>query len=379
MNLIKRIIAAALVLCLALSLVGCGDTTWIAEIDGEVVPSGLYIYYQTDAYGDALFQLYQENTDYLMDYIYYYNYGYVNSEVFNDTLSNGQTVEEYINQYAMDMCKQYVVVSRLFDELGLEISAEEQALIDTQLRNTWNNTGSSWEKIGISESSLKAAVIARYKEDRVFDAYYEIGGLNGTTEEEIEAYFAEHYARVKYMTFTFSDSLDDAVDSTRKDEQYALANSYLERANAGESMNDLIAEYNELIAAEDETDDAEDVNDDADDVNIEDEEVDEHVNETILSVDGTYPTEKFVSYVFNNCKVGEFTIIQDDLCYYLVERLDILERDDLYDTNRDAILTDLFDSDYTKLINQRLSGYNVVENERSIKRYTVAKAFPDAQ
>lgn len=29
-----------------LSLTACGDTTWIAKVDGEVINSGAYIYYQ---------------------------------------------------------------------------------------------------------------------------------------------------------------------------------------------------------------------------------------------------------------------------------------------------------------------------------------------
>ena len=376
MNLIKKIIAAALVLCIALSLVGCGDTTWIAEVDGVTVPSGLYIYYQTEAYGDALYNLYQTNSDnsnYLMAYIYYYNYGYVDPALFTASMSDGTTVEEYINTYALDMCKQYVVVDRLFNELGLEITADEQALIDNQVRNTWNSNGDSWEKIGVSEDSLKIAVVSKIKEERVFDAYYEIGGLNGTTEEEIEAYFSDNYARIKYMTFTFAESMDDAVDSARKDEQFALANSYLDRANAGEDMNTLIAEHKAELAAENETD-----ADDADDeVSVDDVEVDLYANESILSKEATYPTEKFVNYVFNNCNIGEYTVIQDDLCFYLVQRLDILEREGLYDNYRDSILTELFDKDYTTLMNQRLAGYTVTENTKSIKRYTVEKAFPE--
>ena len=379
MNYIKRILAAILVACIALSLVGCGDTSWVCEVDGQSVASGLYIYYQTEGYGNALFELYQQNSDYLMAYIYYYNYGYVEPTLFDVEMSDGATVRDHINKYAIDMCKQVVVVDKLFDELGLEIPAEEQALLDNQIRSAWSNSKNDWEAIGVSEASFKAAVMSNYKEDAVFDAYYEIGGLNGTTEQEIEAYFADNYARIKYMTFTFAESMDDAVDSARKDEQLRIANDYLDLAQSGSDFDELIEQYNKYLKIISE-ENSEEVESDEEDVDLEADEAepDEYANEVILTKEGTYPTEKFVNYVFTTCPVGEFSIIQDDTCFYLVQRLDILERDGLYSNYRDSILFELFDSDYTGLINQRLAGYTVNINDSAVKRYKAEKAFPDA-
>lgn len=400
MNLLKRIAAAVMVVCVLLSFAGCGDTTWIAEIDGETVPSGLYIYYLSEGYGAAVGELYQQNSDYAMHYLYYANYGYVDTSILDVALESGQTVREYIAAYALDMCRQAKVVDKLFDELGLTIPEEDQDLIDSQVRNAWNSNGEMLESKGVSQTSLEAAIVAKYKENAVFDKYYEIGGLNGTTEEEIEAYFSDNYARVKYMTFTFADNIDDAVDDERKDEQYNLAQSYLERAEAGESMDDLIAEYNKVQAAangetadeaeseeeaEPEADDTageteEDSTDEtaeADDTAEAEEETDEYANEIILSKDAQYPTEKFVNYVFTACEVGGYTVIQDDTCFYLVQRLDVLEREGLYDNYRDSILVELFDSDYTKLINDKLAEYEVVINQKSVDRYKVDDVFED--
>ncbi len=389
MKLIKRIIAAALVFALALSLAGCGDTTWICKVDDQSVASGLYIYYQTEGYGDALYKLYQEDSQtYMMPYVYYYNFGYVDTEILNSKMSDGTTVEDYINQYAMDMCKQVVVVDKLFDELGLEIDADMQSVLDNSVRTSWNDSKDSWEEIGVSEASYTAAQIESYKEDQVFNAYYEVGGLNGTTEDDVKAFFADNYARIKYMTFNFSDSLEDAVDEGKKNEQLNLANEYLDMANSGSDFDELIEQYNsylESIAkaegeeteeAADDTDEAE-AAEDTDEAEAAEEEEVEYPNESVLSKESTYPSEKFVNYVFTTCPVGSCTVIQDDLNFYLVQRLDITERTDLYDDNRESIITDLFDSDFTGLINKRLSGYTVTTNDKSVKRYTVKKAFPE--
>ena len=377
MKLIKRILAVMLVLCMTLGLAGCGDTTWICEVDGNTVAAGLYIYYQNEGYGDALYNLVQEDSNtYFMYYLYYYNYGYVEPQLFDVALSSGKTVEEHINSYALDMCKQVVIMDKLFDELGLEFTADEQALIDTQVRSAWSNAQESWEKSGVSEASFKAALVANYKEDKVFDAYYEVGGRNGTTEEEIKDYFAENYARIKYMTFTFADSVDDAIDEARKNEQLDLANEYLAAAQSGTPMDELIKQYNEYLASletEEEDDDVVNV-----DLSGDEDADDEYANESVLSKESTYPTEKFVNYVFTTVNVGDYSVIQDDTCFYLVERLDVRERTDLYDQYRGSIMEELFDSDFTRLINQELAKYTVNVNDRSVKRYTVKQTFADA-
>lgn len=397
MTKFKRIIAAALALCLALGLAACGDTRWICEVDGNTIPAGLYIFYQNEGYGDALFKLAQEDSEtYLYPYIYYYNYGVVDSSLFSTALSSGETVEEHVNSYAMDMCKQYTVVSKLFDDLGLEITDDEQALIDNQVRTGWTNSGDKYEKVGISKDSYEMSIVSKFKEDKVFDAYYEVGGKNGTTEDEVMTFFSENYARVKYMTFTFSDSIDDAIDEGRKSEQLELANQYLEEAKSGVPMDDLIERHNEELAAQNaensESDEAaadgeasepveaetkEENGDTADDT-AEAEVVDPYANESILNKKATYPTEKFVNYVFTTVNVGDYAVIQDDTCFYVVERLDITEREDLYDTYRESIMQDLFDDDYTKLINTELEKYTVKVNDSAVKRYKAEKAFPDS-
>lgn len=392
MTKIKRLLAALTAVCIALSLAACGDTRWICEIDGETVPAGLYIYYQTEGYGDALYTLTQEDSEtYLYPYLYYYNYGYVDKTMFDTALASGETVEEHINSYAMDMCKQSIVVDKLFNDLGLELSDDDKALIDNQVRTAWTNNGENLEKIGISEDSLKLAMLSNYKEDKVFDAYYEVGGRNGTTEDEVMDYFAENYARVKYMTFTFADSVDDAIDEARKNEQLDLANSYLAEAQGGADFDELIERHDEELAAEEEADDeaaaeesseaedAEAEGTEEDDDGVTAELVDAYPNENVLSKDSTYPTEKFVNYVFTAVKEGETAVVQDDTCFYVVQRLDIREREDIYENYRATIMQDLFDSDFTTLVNNELKKYTVTENASAVKKYKAEKAFPEAE
>lgn len=94
-----------------------------------------------------------------------------------------------------------------------------------------------------------------------------------------------------------------------------------------------------------------------------------------MSLDSTSPSEKFVNYAFTEVADGESKLIQDDLNVYLIQKLDILERPEIYDENRDVFLNALFDESFTSLLNERLSGYTVEENASSIKRYKVERAL----
>lgn len=387
MNIIKRILAVMLVAVMALSLVGCGDTSWICRVDNVDIASGIYIFYQTQGYGEALAQLVQEDSQtYLYPYIYYLNYGTVIPEVLDASMSDGTTVKDYINKYAMDMCKQVLVIERLYNDLGIESDGDLE-LYENKVRTNWVNTKSSWESLGVSEASYKTASLSTYKENKLFEAYYEVGGINGTTEEQVKTYFADKFARIKSMTFRFADNVDDAIDAARKDEQLKLANDYLALAQGGSDFDELIEQYNAYLETvensddnADNTDNAEDAHDGHDhDAEAESAAESEYKNESVLSKDSTYPSEKFVNYVFTTVKVGDFSVIQDDTCFYLVHRLDVNERTDLYENNRASIISELFDKDFTKLINEKLSGYNVEVNDASVKRYTVEKAFPDAK
>ncbi|MCD8006423.1 MAG: hypothetical protein LUF29_05545 [Oscillospiraceae bacterium] len=379
-KLLRKALVFLTIFTVIFSMTGCGDTTWIVKVDDVTVNAGMYIYYQGAGYTAGVYELAEEDTT----YYYYYLFGY---SLLDETI-NGQSMSDYMSDYAVDMCKQYVVISKLFDELGLELSETELANIETSVANTWESYGDTYEAAGISEETIEKVAIITMMEEDVFNAYYEVGGLNGTTEDDIKDYLEENYVRIKYITFEFSESADDAIDEDYKAEMLEIANSYLERAEAGESMDDLIAEYAEILAAaeaEEEDEDSEDTDEDAEEAeeeaeeveveDTEDEEVDEYANEYIYSIEATSPSEKFINYVFTVCNVGEYTVIQDDTCFYLVERLDILERDDLYEANRDSYLEALFDEDYTTLINEKLATYEVEVNERSIKRYTAERAL----
>lgn len=366
MSIIKRLLTLMLAAVMALTLAGCADTAWVMKANDTVIDAGIYIYYQTQGYVDAVYQLAEQDEN----YYYYYLYGY---SLLEDEL-NDKPVSEHVNDFAMDMCRQYVVVDTLYNQLGLTLTEDDLAVIDNEVRQAWEKSHEYLETIGVSKSSLEKVIASKYKEERVFDAYYEIGGIKGTTEEMINSYVEDEYARVKFIKFDFADSPDDAIDAARKDEMLALANSYMERADNGEDFDTLIDEYEATLPENEENVEVEE-----EEPEYEDEETaalaEKYRNEYILGLDSTVPSPKFVKYVFSNCKVGEISVIQDDISFFVVQRLNVLEREDIMEASRDFIIKEIYDSDYTALINTTLSGYTITVNDKAIKRYTAKNAI----
>ena len=54
---VKKLFAVLMALVIMLSMTACGDTSWIINVDGEIVNSGLYIYYQSQGYTAAGYEL----------------------------------------------------------------------------------------------------------------------------------------------------------------------------------------------------------------------------------------------------------------------------------------------------------------------------------
>ncbi len=317
--------------------------SWIMRTDTVSIAPGVYIYYQTQGYITAVYQLADENQT-------YYEY-HMNGYSLLDVTLEDKPVSQHVDTFARNMCEQYIVVNTLFNELGLTVTGEEQKEINKEAKSIYRNSQAYMDGIGVTEADIADAVASTLKEQKVFDEYYKIGGIMGTTEETVNAYVNEKYARIKIIEFNFADSVDDAIDAERKNTMLALANVYLDRANNGEDFDALIAE----ITGEDTPDE-------------------EYANEFIIDTTSTVPSHKFTKYVFSNCKVGTYTIIQDDVSFYLVQRLNLLEREDIKRDSQALIIAELFDSNYTALINTKLREYTVETNADAVKKCTAYNA-----
>ncbi len=100
---------------------------------------------------------------------------------------------------ATQQCIRYVAVNTTFQHMGLSLTPAERAQISEESNALWRNFGAHYEKIGVSKTTfVKLHTSAAYTE-KLRLALYDENGAEPIPEEQLKAYFDEHYAAVRYM------------------------------------------------------------------------------------------------------------------------------------------------------------------------------------
>lgn len=264
MSLKKKIVSAALAFTMifsgAVSMTGCSDVSYVATVEGETVPAGVYILYSGSAYGNAISALKEEQPD--LD---------TTAEGFDyyaQTVS-GMSFGDYVKQEAMNGCKRYVQVNKLFDELGLEFTAEEKEIISDNLDSEWNfEVGSyaSWfgatdlekyetmadyyQALGVSQSSFKSVYMTAYKSSKIFDYYYAEGGTEEVAQSEIASWLGENYTVARYIAISLKDSDGNLIeDQAELKKLEDLAEGYKAQLDEGKTFAEVMAQYEAYLEA----------------------------------------------------------------------------------------------------------------------------------
>ena len=238
-NIYRKVLAAATAITMAFAVTACGEgTSWIAKCQDETINSGIYIYYQTEAMSEATSKLTKDNAD--LD---------TSDEKLLKTLTvDGVNVTQWVNDKATRRVKIFTAVNRKFDELGLELTPEDQDNIKNMSETYWQYYSGMYEKNGIGEDSFRKIVEYDYKKEKVFLHYYGEGGEKECDDAQLAAYLEGNYSRIKYIKFDLTDSEGNALDNDAKAEVKKLAEEYKKKAESGKNFDDLIKEYSDYTA-----------------------------------------------------------------------------------------------------------------------------------
>lgn len=225
MNLLKRAGAVLLAACTAVSLASCGENTANAmTVDGQDVRAGIYLYYATSAYGDAVETLRKggetfEGAETSDDY----------KKILDKANIDNITAEEWIQNKAEKACKVFVNIEKEFDALGLKLSGEELAAADANAASSMNYYGDYFTGAGIGEETVKAIVLNSYKQDAVWQAYYGEGGSKGIETQELYDFYKANNLRAKYIEMPLKDGEGNLLKADGKKVIEEMANDYLKR------------------------------------------------------------------------------------------------------------------------------------------------------
>ncbi|MBR1530223.1 MAG: hypothetical protein IJ642_13130 [Oscillospiraceae bacterium] len=253
MSVLKRITAGLTALSLVAVCTGCKNTTTAMTIDDYTVPAGVYLYYLSSAYNNAISQLAEENPDLDTEDI----------KAVKASVLEGKDIRTWCEDKAIEFCTDFVATEKKFDELGLTLSEENQTNIDSMMAYYWPSYEETMTADGISEESFKKVMISSYKSEEIFKYYYAVGGAEGVTDDDLREYYIENNMRAQYIAFDLHDSEGNLLKSEGKAEVKKLVDEYQKRAETAYKTGgaeavmtemDMIqadyAAYKESVAAE---------------------------------------------------------------------------------------------------------------------------------
>ncbi len=221
MSIFKKVSAFLTAVGIACSCAACGYNTINAlTVDNVEIPAGIYIYYANSAYNQALSKLSEEYPD--LDT--------TDAKAVKLCTLEGKDVMTWIQDEATDMCAEYVVIEQKFEEMGLELDADTQAMISMMKDYYWTNSQEMFAKNGISESSYEKIVTSSYKSELIFEHMYGVDGTEGTTEQDVYDYFKDHNIRCEYLEMPLRDGEGNLLKSDGKAEIMEMAKDYQKRA-----------------------------------------------------------------------------------------------------------------------------------------------------
>lgn len=244
MKLLKRAAAALLSVCTALTCVSCGEKTANAmSVDGKDVRAGIYLYYAINAYNDAVSELTDqgekfEDAETTKDI----------KKIVKNIQLDGVSVEEWIQNKAVEYCQTFVAIENEFDKLGLKLEGSELASIESTVESNMENFADFFKETGIGEKSVRDIVTSSYKQSKIWDAYYGEGGSKDIKEDTLKDYYADNHFRIKYIEMPLKDGEGNLLKADGKAEIEEMAKDYLARlAKKQGSEKDLMAEFDYLI------------------------------------------------------------------------------------------------------------------------------------
>ncbi len=348
MQMFKKILASILVLAMTLSFVSCANTDYAMEIDSVQIPAGLYIIYQNLAISEV-----QSHPDYDVELT-----------VFWDNMIEGKSMEQWINDRAIELAKQVIATNEIYDELGLSLTEEDIAEIEFSMAD-WDANAESYESIGVGETSFEKQIENGVKATDAFIAYYDAeNGIEPISDDDLITYFEDDFTLYKFIDFSKLDSAtgealaDDALEDVED-----RIDEYLKKAEENPQDFDEIFEEKVTEDAEIAGSEAPTFEEDANYMQIAKEGEGD-------SFDSYYISAEVETAIFEDAKIGEPILIESDNTDYIVLRYDINDYPENFDLMRESLLFDLKQDEFLDISLERAAEYEVVLNEAAINRYS---------
>lgn len=366
------LILAALI-CIPMFAACAADTSYVMTSGTKkyaVGPYAFYAYFMKDSY----------------DMQYYTHYNTRISAILNEKVSDDKYFYESLNETIQQQYLAYIIVSEKFDELGLKLTEEQKATVEQQYQTNYleaygaTKFNDMLQKMNITETEFKELLTVNIKNDALTDYYFGANGQFEVTDTQKRTYFNENYSRLKYIVISKVDSDGKTLTTAELIEKDNLVKELKEKLDAGESFEDMIAQYSEFYT-KDFTDMTEDEKTSAETYNtslVEDGMIVNKngiYNATLYSYYGYTLDSTLVDFLFGH-EVGEYDVFELTDSYWIIKKCDLNEKNDYFNGKETEIFNALT-SDQISLLYQTWRDAFVYEfNNAALLKYDVRNLDP---
>ena len=242
----KKLIALCLAAAVCFSFVGCG-TPDAAETTSDVASDAVVMTVGDTEITADLLASYITNNKVSYEMYYLENFGQGDtSALWEDPDTCSMILENAKSQIIFD-----TATVQLAAELGLVLSDENRANMETTKETYIAQLGSEEafleyiHTMGFRETEFDKILEAAEYQRLIEDYYYGENGQTPVSEEDIQAYYNDHYYRAKHILIKTVDDAFSPLGDDEIAEKEALVNDLVSRANSGENFDALIAKYGE--------------------------------------------------------------------------------------------------------------------------------------
>ena len=251
-------------------------------------------------------------------------------EFWQATSIAGVTNEAYITEQIETRIKYYLIAQKLFEEYKLTLDDETKDKIESDIGDQTEHYGSKSEfndylkeEYGINISTLRKIYYAEEKYTAVYNYLYNnTNGIHTSTPDELDAYYHNYYARVKYVMFFKNVKYAYDDEGKRITDPSTGYYSFIDLTDEekAEVVNKAEEVYNGLLAGE----------------NIDDYMVkymDEFEFDLSLYPNGFYiSADDYVSHTSDvtsaalEMQPGEVRKIENDDYYFIVQKFELIDK-----------------------------------------------------
>lgn len=359
MKTLKKLISAALVVTMLLTLSACHGKDEVAvTIDGMDIKSALYLNALIDCDSEARSRVDKETAAETEETETTEETEKTEETDYYSKTLDGLSFTEYVKTKAIERCKEYAFYQKLVDDKVITLTDDEKSEAEYSAEYYWTNYGYSYlyEANGVSLETYKKAFLYSYYSNAYFKSLYGEGGEKEVAKKDIKAHMLDNYA----LAYALSASYEDDATDEEKEALKTKLEGYAKRLKDGEEFEKIYMEFNGLTE------------EDHKHTETEDGPKDEHA--TLLAdkdSDSQFASEDFDEVY--EMKVGNTKIIEseDGTGLTLYMRLDI-NSDSYYLTYlTDTILYELKEEEFDDFVSGKTEKYTVEENGFAINRFDV--------